>query len=184
MERKIRYEYAKLKARGQLRTRTRYASSTPVATGSDPNARSNPLPTTTIGGKRSRSMEDPCHDVRKHPRRMGNPAEGISHTSTSSPTPGTLATSPDTGIGPDDDVVSESSPHGTSGSLAHQAASVVVGAPKEEHEKVLLKLSGLRETLGKTQSAFDAMFSNWSWVKPASRHWSWAKPGWRVSLTS
>ena len=33
LERNLRYEYAKLKARGQLRTRTRYASATPVATG-------------------------------------------------------------------------------------------------------------------------------------------------------
>ena len=31
-----------------------------------------------------------------------------------------------------------------------------VGVPKEEHEKVLLELNGLRETLGKTQSALDA----------------------------
>ena len=127
LERKLRYEYVKLKARGQLRTRTRYASATPVATGSDPKVRSNPLLPTTFGGKHSRSMEDPCHDVRKHPRRMGNPAEGLSHTPTSIPTPGTLATSPDNCIGHDDDVASGSFPHGTGGSLAHQAASVVVG---------------------------------------------------------
>ena len=76
----------------------------------------------------------------------------------SSPTPDTRATSPDTVIGHDDDVVSVVSPHGTGGSLSHRAASVVVGGvPREEHEKVLLELSGLRETLGKTQSAFDAM---------------------------
>ena len=31
-----------------------------------------------------------------------------------------------------------------------------VGIPKEEHEKVLPELNGLRETLGKTQSALDA----------------------------
>ena len=31
-----------------------------------------------------------------------------------------------------------------------------VGVPKEKHEKVLLELNGLRETLGKTQSALDA----------------------------
>ena len=34
---------------------------------------------------------------------------------------------------------------------------MVVEVPKEDHEKVLLELSGLRETLGKTQSALDAM---------------------------
>ena len=63
---------------------------------------------------------------------------------------GTLATLPDTGIGADDDVVPGASPHGTGDSLAHLAASEVVGVPKEEHEKVRLELSGLRETLGKT----------------------------------
>ncbi|CAI5714208.1 unnamed protein product [Hyaloperonospora brassicae] len=88
---------------------------------------------------------------------MGSPAEGVSHTPTSSPTPGTLATSPDTGIGHDDDVVEGFSPHGAGGSLAHRAASVVVGVPKKEHEKVLLELSGLRETLGKTQNELGAM---------------------------
>ena len=39
----------------------------------------------------------------------------------------------------------------------NRAASVVVRVPKEEHEKVLYELSGLQETLGKTQSALDAM---------------------------
>ena len=63
LERKLRYEYAKLKARGQLSTRTRYASATPVATGSDPKARSNPLPPTTNGEKLSRSQGDPGQDV-------------------------------------------------------------------------------------------------------------------------
>ena len=33
----------------------------------------------------------------------------------------------------------------------------MVGIPKEEHDKVLLELSGLRDALGKTRSAFDAM---------------------------
>uniref|UniRef100_M4BDB3 Uncharacterized protein n=1 Tax=Hyaloperonospora arabidopsidis (strain Emoy2) TaxID=559515 RepID=M4BDB3_HYAAE len=74
----------------------------------------------------------------------------------SSPTLGTLDTLPYIGIDHDDDVVSGVSPHGTGGSLAYRAASVEVGVPKEEHQKVLLELSGLRQTLGKTQSAFDA----------------------------
>ena len=87
---------------------------------------------------------------------MGNLAEGESHTPMSSPTLGTHATSPNIGIGHDDDVVSGVSPHGTGGSLDHRAASVEVGVPKEEHGKVLLELSGFRETLGKTQSELDA----------------------------
>uniref|UniRef100_M4B3T3 Uncharacterized protein n=1 Tax=Hyaloperonospora arabidopsidis (strain Emoy2) TaxID=559515 RepID=M4B3T3_HYAAE len=110
----------------------------------------------TSGGKRPRSRDDTGHDVQKHSRRRGNLAEGESHTPMSSPTPGTHATSLDIGIGHDNDVVSGVSPHGTGGSLAHRAASVEVGVPKEEHEKVLLELNGLCETLSKTQSALDA----------------------------
>ena len=34
---------------------------------------------------------------------------------------------------------------------------MVVGVPKEEHEKVSLELSGFKKTLGKTQTALDAM---------------------------
>uniref|UniRef100_M4BAE4 Uncharacterized protein n=1 Tax=Hyaloperonospora arabidopsidis (strain Emoy2) TaxID=559515 RepID=M4BAE4_HYAAE len=74
----------------------------------------------------------------------------------SSPTLGTLATLPETGIGHGEEVISGVSPRGTDGSLSHRAASVGVGVPKEEHEKILLELNDLRETLGKTQSALDA----------------------------
>ena len=77
---------------------------------------------------------------------MVDPAKEVSHTHMSSPTPNTRATSPDTGAAQDDDVVSKVSPHGTGGSHAHRAASVVVGVPKQEHEKVLLEVSGFRET--------------------------------------
>ena len=81
----------------------------------------------------------------------------VSHCLTSSPTPGILATSPVTGIGQYNDIISRVSSHGTNGSPAHRAASVVVDVPREEHEKVLLDLGGLRETLGKPQSAIDAI---------------------------
>ena len=145
LERKLRYENANLKARSRLRNRTRYASSTPVAAGSDPAVRINPLPPTAIGETRPRTQGDPGHNVQNHSRKMVNPAEGVSHTPMNSPTLRIRATSSDTGIGPDDDVVSGVSPHGIGGYLAHRAASVVVGVPKEEHEKVLLELSGLCE---------------------------------------
>ena len=87
---------------------------------------------------------------KKHPRRRGSPAEGVSHTPKSSPTPGILATSPNTGIDHGDDVVSEISSHRIDGFLANRAASVVVGVPKEKHDKVILEVSSLRETLHKT----------------------------------
>ena len=86
---------------------------------------------------------------KKHPRRRGSPAEGVSHTPKSSPTPGILATSPNTGIDHGDDVVSEISSHRIDGFLANRAASVVVDAPKEVQEKHLLELRALRNTLGK-----------------------------------
>uniref|UniRef100_M4BF53 Uncharacterized protein n=1 Tax=Hyaloperonospora arabidopsidis (strain Emoy2) TaxID=559515 RepID=M4BF53_HYAAE len=156
LERKLRHDYAKLKARGQLCNCTRYASATTVAADAGQTVTNNTPIDTPSGGKRPRSRDDPGHGVQKYPRRMGNLAEGVSRTPMSSPTPGTHATSPDIGIGHDDDVVSGVSPHGTGGSLAHRAASVEVGVLKQEHEKVLLELSGLRETLGKTQSALDA----------------------------
>ena len=70
LERKIWYEYAKLKERGQLRNRTRYTSATLVAAGSDHVLWSVPIPHTTIGEKSSRSMDDTCHDVKQHPRHM------------------------------------------------------------------------------------------------------------------
>ena len=103
LERKPRFEYAKLKVRGQFDTRTRYSPATMVATGHDPKVRSYTQPPTTINEKRSRSQGDPGHDVQRHPRRKGSPTGGVSHTPTSSPTPYTLSTSPDTGIGHDDD---------------------------------------------------------------------------------
>uniref|UniRef100_M4B6B3 Uncharacterized protein n=1 Tax=Hyaloperonospora arabidopsidis (strain Emoy2) TaxID=559515 RepID=M4B6B3_HYAAE len=133
-----------------------YASANTVAAGAGQIVTNNPLIDTTSGGKRPRSQDDPGHDVQNHPRRMGSLAEGESHIPMSSPTLGTLATLPDTGIGHGDDVVSEVSPRGTGGSLSHRAASVGVGVPKEEHEKVLLEMNGLRDTLGKTHGALDA----------------------------
>uniref|UniRef100_M4B4F1 Uncharacterized protein n=1 Tax=Hyaloperonospora arabidopsidis (strain Emoy2) TaxID=559515 RepID=M4B4F1_HYAAE len=132
---KLRYDYAKLKARGQCRNRMHNASATKVAASAGQTVTTTRQPTPLV---------------------VGNGLEGESHTFMSSPTPGTHSTSPDIGIGHDDDVATGVSPHGTGGSLAHREASVEVGVPKEGHEKVLLELNGLRDTLGKTQSALDA----------------------------
>ena len=177
LERKLRYDYAKLKARGQLRNRTRYASATTVAASAGQTVTKTPPIDTTSGGKRPRSRDDTGHNVQKHPRRRGNLAEGESHTPMSSPNLVTHATSPNIGIGHDDDVVSGVSPHGTGGSLDDRAASVEVGVPKEEHEKVLLELSGLHETLGKAQSALDATQARVQALELVT-------PGSRPSLTS
>uniref|UniRef100_M4C5I8 Uncharacterized protein n=1 Tax=Hyaloperonospora arabidopsidis (strain Emoy2) TaxID=559515 RepID=M4C5I8_HYAAE len=54
LERKLRYDYTKLKARGQLRNRTRYASATTVAAGAGQTVTNNPPIDTTSGGKRPR----------------------------------------------------------------------------------------------------------------------------------
>ena len=156
LELKLRYGYAKLNARSQLRNRTRYASATTVAASARPTVTDNTPVDTTSGGKRPQSRDDTGQDVQKHSRSMSSLAEGEPHTPMSSSTLGTHGTSPNIGIGYDDDVVSGVSPHRTGGSLVDRAASVEVVLPKEEHEKVLLEMSGLRETLSKTQSALDA----------------------------
>uniref|UniRef100_A0AAV1VAL6 Uncharacterized protein n=1 Tax=Peronospora matthiolae TaxID=2874970 RepID=A0AAV1VAL6_9STRA len=159
LERKLRYDYAKLKARDQLRKRTRYASATTVAASAGQSVTNNPPTHSTSGGKRPRSRYDHDHDTQKHPKHKGSLAEGVSQTSMSFQTQGTLATLPDTGIGPDDDVVSVVFRHETDDTHAHRAKSVAAGVPVEAHEKLALEVKGLQETLGKTQYMLDAMQS-------------------------
>uniref|UniRef100_A0AAV1UK94 Uncharacterized protein n=1 Tax=Peronospora matthiolae TaxID=2874970 RepID=A0AAV1UK94_9STRA len=72
-------------------------------------------------------------------------------------TQGTNATLPDTGIGPDDDVVSVVSRHEIDDTHAHRAKSVAAGVPVEAHEKLVLEVKGLQEALGKSQCMLDAM---------------------------
>ena len=62
-----------------------------------------PLASTIIGEKSLWSQEDPCRDVQKHSRRMGNRAVGVSQTPMSFPSPDTLAASPDISIDLGDD---------------------------------------------------------------------------------
>ena len=90
---------------------------------------------------------------------MGNLAEGVTRTPMSFPAPVTLSTLPDTGIGHGDGVVSVFSRPENEDSHAHRAASGVAGVPLADHEKLVLEVKGLQETLGKTQYMLDAMNS-------------------------
>uniref|UniRef100_A0AAV1TEQ5 Uncharacterized protein n=1 Tax=Peronospora matthiolae TaxID=2874970 RepID=A0AAV1TEQ5_9STRA len=157
LERKLRYDYAKLKARGQLRKRTRYASATKVAASAGQSVTNNPPTRTTSGGERPRPRADLGHDAQKPPKHMGSLAEGVPQIPMSFQTQGTHATLPDTGIGPDDDVVSVVSRHEIDDTHAHRAKSVAAGVPVEAHEKLVLEVKGLQEALGKSQCMLDAM---------------------------
>uniref|UniRef100_A0AAV1TDN1 Uncharacterized protein n=1 Tax=Peronospora matthiolae TaxID=2874970 RepID=A0AAV1TDN1_9STRA len=143
LERKLRYDYAKLKARGQLRKLTRYASATKVAAGAGQSVANNPPTRTTSGGERPRPRDDHGHDAQKNPKHMGSLAEGVHQIPMSSQTQGTHATLPDTGIDPDDDVVSVVSRIETDDTHAHRAASVVVGVPVAVHENLVLEMKSI-----------------------------------------
>uniref|UniRef100_A0AAV1VAE5 Uncharacterized protein n=1 Tax=Peronospora matthiolae TaxID=2874970 RepID=A0AAV1VAE5_9STRA len=157
LERKLRYDYAKLKARGQLRKRTRYASATKVAASAGQSVTNNPPTRTTSGGERPRPRDDHGHDAQKPSKHMGSLAEGVPQIPMSFQTQGTHATLPDTDIGPDDDVVSVVSRHGIDDTHAHRATSVAAGVPVEAHEKLVLEVKGLQAALGKSQCMLDAM---------------------------
>uniref|UniRef100_A0AAV1UGQ1 Uncharacterized protein n=1 Tax=Peronospora matthiolae TaxID=2874970 RepID=A0AAV1UGQ1_9STRA len=139
LERKLRYDYAKLKARGQLRTDTRYASATKVAASAGQSVNNNPPTRTTSGGERPRPRDDHGHDAQKPPKHMGSLAEGILVLA--------LTTTR---------VVSR---HGIDDTHAHRAKSVAAGVPVEAHEKLVLEVKGLQEALGKSQCMLDAMQS-------------------------
>uniref|UniRef100_M4BH06 Uncharacterized protein n=1 Tax=Hyaloperonospora arabidopsidis (strain Emoy2) TaxID=559515 RepID=M4BH06_HYAAE len=66
LECKLRYDYAKIKARDQLRICTRYASATTIAASAGQTVTTNPPTHTTSGGKRHLSQDDPGHDVQKN----------------------------------------------------------------------------------------------------------------------
>uniref|UniRef100_A0AAV1UB35 Uncharacterized protein n=1 Tax=Peronospora matthiolae TaxID=2874970 RepID=A0AAV1UB35_9STRA len=157
LERKLRYDYAKLKARGQLRKLTRYASATKVAASAGQSVANNPPTRTTSGGERPRSRDDHGHDAQKPPKHMGSLAEGGPQIPMSFQTQGTHDTLPDTGIGSDDDVVTGVSRHEIDDTHAHRAKSVAAGVPVEAHKKLVLEVKGLQEALGKSQCMLDAM---------------------------
>ena len=81
LERKLRFEYAKLKAKGELRLQTvRYpsvlqhqsAEATSVATSSRQDVHMSSSTPATIGGERPGLHSDPERDVRKRQRRLSN----------------------------------------------------------------------------------------------------------------
>ena len=94
LERKLRYEFAKLKAKCQIRSlyRTQYAKpvagqTTTVSTVQTVAGHSvltiEPYTPTPIGGKRVGVQADPQHDAQKRQRRTGNLAEGVPQTMSS-----------------------------------------------------------------------------------------------------
>uniref|UniRef100_M4C2D5 Uncharacterized protein n=1 Tax=Hyaloperonospora arabidopsidis (strain Emoy2) TaxID=559515 RepID=M4C2D5_HYAAE len=159
LERKLRYDFAKLRAKGQMRAmfRTRYAAAVPI-TASPFRASVVDPPAAPITCKKQEGLQvDPDRGAQKHPRHMGDIAEGISRTPMSSQTQGTLTTSPETGINHDDVFVEVPSPHGTGGSLARQATPVAVGVSAAAHEALVQEVKCFLETLGQTQSTPDAV---------------------------
>ena len=92
LERKLLYEFAKLKAKGQLRSlyRTQYAKPVSGPTTAVSTVQivaghlvlvSEPYTPTPIGGKRVGVQADPQRDAQKCQRRTGNLAKGVPQTS-------------------------------------------------------------------------------------------------------
>ena len=96
----------------------------------------NPYIPTSTSGKRPGSHVDPAQSAQKRPRRKGNLAGEESQIPKSSPTRGNPATSPDTGIGPNDDVVEGASPRGTVDSHARRATWVEAGKMAASHHSL------------------------------------------------
>ncbi|CAI5702380.1 unnamed protein product [Peronospora effusa] len=154
LERKMRYDYAKLKARGKLKSqRTHYApaaqqpnvSATPVTASPRQAEAVNPPTPTITGEKRQRQQADPAHDAQKRPRRTGNPAEGGSQIPMNSMIRDNPAISPDTGFDHGDDASAVDAPHGTAGSPAHRAKEEEVGVSEQAHAELVQEVRTLRE---------------------------------------
>ena len=146
LERKIRFDFAKLKAKGQLRSAfmpdnegvpiERVSTSVARTTMDRGYTRAaDPYMPTSMSGKRRLTQVDPELGAQKRQRRTGNLAEEVPQTPKSFPRVDTQATSPDTGIGPYDDVALEASPRETGDSLARQ---VTQGGPKSRRKHLML----------------------------------------------
>ena len=168
MERKLRFDFAKLKAKGQLRSAfmpqneerpSRYFSASVDRTTMDRSRTEaiDPPNPTFSGGKRRLTRVDPELGAQKRQRRTGNLAEEVPRTPKSFQKRGTLATSPDTGIDPHDDVALKVSPHETEGSPAHQAAREGAEISAEAFDALRHEVQLLREVLARVESSFEAV---------------------------
>uniref|UniRef100_M4BHU2 Uncharacterized protein n=1 Tax=Hyaloperonospora arabidopsidis (strain Emoy2) TaxID=559515 RepID=M4BHU2_HYAAE len=136
--------------------RTRYAAAVPMIASPHRASAVDPPAASITGGKRDGSQVDPDRGPQQHPRHMGNLAEVVSRTPMSFQTEVIPATSPDTGIGYDDDVVAVPSSHGTGGSLAGQATPVAVVVSDAANEALFHEVNSLRKILIQTQRTLDA----------------------------
>uniref|UniRef100_M4C4B7 Uncharacterized protein n=1 Tax=Hyaloperonospora arabidopsidis (strain Emoy2) TaxID=559515 RepID=M4C4B7_HYAAE len=159
LERKLRYDFAELRAKGQLRATfcTRYAAAVQMIATPHRASVVDPPAAPITGEKSEGSQVDPDRGAQTHPRHMGSLAGRVFRTPMSSQTQGFPATSSDTGIGHDDDVVAVLSPHGTGGSLAGQSTPAAFGVLAAAHEALVHEVNSLRETLGQTQRTLDAV---------------------------
>uniref|UniRef100_M4BSX8 Uncharacterized protein n=1 Tax=Hyaloperonospora arabidopsidis (strain Emoy2) TaxID=559515 RepID=M4BSX8_HYAAE len=166
LERKLRHEYAKLKAKGHLRSLYRNHYAKPVAGQTTTVSTvqtvachsvltSEPYTPTPIGEKPVGVQAEPQRDAQKRQRRTGNLVEGVPQTPMSSQTQNIHATSPDTAIELCEDAASESSPHGTASSLARRATQKGVGVSVQAHEDFVSEVAQLREYFAHVQTTLD-----------------------------
>uniref|UniRef100_M4C0F0 Uncharacterized protein n=1 Tax=Hyaloperonospora arabidopsidis (strain Emoy2) TaxID=559515 RepID=M4C0F0_HYAAE len=82
LERKLQYDFAKLRAKGQLRAmfRTHYAAAVPMTTSPHRASVVDPPAVPITGEKREGSQADPDRGAQKHPRHMGNVARWVYRT--------------------------------------------------------------------------------------------------------
>uniref|UniRef100_M4BUG1 Uncharacterized protein n=1 Tax=Hyaloperonospora arabidopsidis (strain Emoy2) TaxID=559515 RepID=M4BUG1_HYAAE len=166
LERKLRYEFAKLRAKDQLRSlyRNHYAKSVAGQTTTVLTVQtvaghsvltSETYTPTPIGEKRVGVQAEPQHDAQKRQRRTGNLVEGVPQTPMSSQTQNIHATSPDTAIDRCDDAALKASPHGTARSLTRQATQEEVGVSVKAHEDLVSEVARLRESFTHMQTVLD-----------------------------